>query len=100
MRAGLAESLSSRDAATAATYLFALWYYWLERGFGHEALTAAEAWLAIDRESLDPITRYSGVFGAGDDPDVHRRRARGSSGHGRAGGDRAGTSWRVASWMA
>ena len=66
MRAGLAESLSSDDVATAATYLFALWCYWLERGFGHEARTAAEAWLAMDRDGLDPMTRYAGIMGAGE----------------------------------
>src|SRR5204863_2842439 len=51
---------------TTAVYLFALWYFWLERGFGHEARTAAEAWLAMDREGLDPMTRYGGLLAAGE----------------------------------
>jgi predicted ATPase/class 3 adenylate cyclase len=66
MRVGVAESISTRDAATTATYLFALWYYWHVRGFGHEARTAATAWLAMDRDSLDPVRRYVGLLSAGE----------------------------------
>lgn len=66
MRAGLQESISWRDAATTGQYLFALWFYWLERGFGQEARTAATAWLALDRDSLDPLARCAGLMGAGE----------------------------------
>jgi predicted ATPase/class 3 adenylate cyclase len=61
MRAGLAESFSSRDAATAARFLFGLWYYWQEHGLGHEARSAATAWLGMDRERLEPADRFAGV---------------------------------------
>ena len=66
LRAGLAHTLDCEDAALAADYLLVLWYWWLSTGRGEEAARAADAWLRLDVDAVEPMRRLGGLGVAGE----------------------------------
>jgi predicted ATPase/class 3 adenylate cyclase len=62
MRAALAHALSRLDVRVAGDCLYGLWFYWLTQGLGHEAKSAAECWLALDRTGLTRSGQLPGLI--------------------------------------